>query len=764
MENPLTDSKLEETNNFQNESEGNLNFDKSTYKDFLRGTIKRITFRSEETGFAVVRVEPEGNSKVVETLVGKIPTFADEGSSFIARGIWQKHDKFGRQFKAVSFSEAKPTSLEAITKYLSSGQVKGIGEKLAERIVAHFGDRTIEILDTAPEELSQVPGLGQSKVEELCAVWSTKKEEREVMLFFQNYGIGISVAKKIFATYKSKAIETVKTNPYVLCHSVWGIGFLTADKIARALGIDSNSEQRLVAGLNYTLTEAQTDGHTYFPKEILLEKASSLLTIPNMELLDKALNIAIFQGLILEYQSRYYTPPIFLSERKAADSIVSKIKNLSSVSKSVPSWILDDILQSRKVDGQNLNPIILSDEQKEAVKLAANSNLLVITGGPGCGKTTVVKSITSLFKKAGFTIKLAAPTGRAAQRLQEVCGIEASTIHRLLKYDPIQRNFLHDESDPLAFDVLIIDESSMIDIQLAASLLKSVPKNMRLIFVGDKDQLPSVGPGLFFPDLIELKDIPKVTLNRLFRRAEDSSINEIAHQINQGIPPNIPEPDGTGTRDAYFLPIKKSEDGAELIERLVCDQIPKKFNIPPEDIMVLSPMNQGELGIISLNEKLQKRLVPHTELSPCVQVGNLEFRLRDRVCQRVNNYNLHDAGVFNGEQGVVVGIDNVERKVIVRLWDGRDITYNAESLSQLDLAYALTIHRSQGSEVPVIVLVLHDSHSIMLERQLVYTGVTRAKKLLIVVGTRSALSKAAKRVRSSKRYTSFKDLVLEELK
>ncbi len=738
-------------------------FKESPYTDFLRGTIKRITFRSEDSGFAVVRVEEEGKFGKMETLVGKIPPFADEGSSFIARGIWQSHDKFGRQFKAISFSESKPTSLNAITKYLSSGQIKGIGEKLAERIVNHFGENTLEILDNNPDELSNVPGLGANKIEEIKCTWSNKKEEREVMLFFQNHGIGLAVSRKIYATYKSRSIETVKNNPYLLCHNIWGIGFLTADKIAHAIGIESDSEERIIAGLNYILSDAQTDGHTFLPKEILLEKAASLLLIGDLELLSKGLVLAILQGLILENSGRYYSPPLFVLERKAADAIISKIKHIANVSKNIPSWILDEVLNTKKTDQQNLNPIILSEEQKEAVKLAATSSLLVITGGPGCGKTTVIKTITTLFKKAGLSIRLAAPTGRAAQRLQEVCGIEASTIHRLLKYDPIQRNFLHDEGDPLPYDVLIVDESSMIDIPLAAGLLRSIPDTMRLIFVGDKDQLPSVGPGLFLPDLIELEQIPKVVLTRLFRRSEESSINEIAHQINQGVSPNIPQPDGSGLRDAYFLPITNPREGADLIEKLVCDQIPKKFNVKPEDIMVLSPMNQGELGIISLNEKLQNRLVPNTEASPSVHVGNLEFRLDDRVCQRVNNYNLHDAGVFNGEQGKVIGIDTSEKKVVVKLWDGREINYSSEHLSQLDLAYALTIHRSQGSEAPVVVLVLHDSQNIMLERQLVYTGVTRAKKLLIIVGTRSALQKSVKRIKSSRRYTGFKELILEEL-
>lgn len=745
------------------EPENSNNSDKAVFQDFLRGTIKRITYRNEESGFAVLRVEAEGRHGITETLVGKIPPFADEGSSFVARGTWQSHNKFGKQFKAVSFSEAKPTSEDAIIKYLSSGQIKGIGEKTAEKIVAHFGEQTLEILDNSPEELSKVSGLRHSIIEEIKAVWSTKKEEREVMLFFQNHGISASIARKIYGVYKTRAIEIVKNNPYVLCHNIWGIGFLTADKIAKAIGIKEDSEERLAAGLSYSLSESLNDGNTYLPKDLLLDKTSSLLAVADKESISKALNVALFQGLILEFEDKFYLPQIFLHERKAADCISAKIKSLNKVSKEIPNWILEEVLETRKSDSHNLQPITLSEEQKEAVRLAAKSNMLVITGGPGCGKTTVVKTITSLFKKSGFTLKLAAPTGRAAQRLQEVCGIEASTIHRMLKYDPIKKEFIHDESSPIPFDALIIDESSMIDISLAASLLAAVPKNTRLIFVGDKDQLPSVGPGLFFPDLLEINEIPQVCLNKLFRRAEDSSINEIAHQINHGVPPNIPEPDGSGKRDAYFLPITRAEEGAELIERLVCDQIPKKFNIPPEDIMVLSPMNQGELGIISLNERLQKRLVPHTDGSPAVVVGNLEFRLNDRVCQRVNNYNIHEAGVFNGEQGVIVGIDNNEKKVVVKLWDGRQITYTSENLTQLDLAYSLTIHRSQGSEMPVVILVLHDSHTIMLERQLIYTGVTRAKRLLVVVGSKSALKMATKRIRSSKRYTGFKSLVTQAL-
>lgn len=746
-------------------TEDKKNLGEQTEKDqyeFFKGTVQRVTYRSSDTGFGVIRAESDTsrNGFSVTTVVGTIPSTLGEGGTFVARGRWQTHPKFGAQFKAFSLTETLPTSQEAIIRYLSSGLIKGVGPKLAERIVEQFGEKTLSILEQDPDRLSEVSGIGESKIEEIKTIWHEKKEEREVLLFFQNYGISPSLARRIYQAYRARAVEIVKENPYILCEEVWGIGFLTADKIAIAIGIDTKSSERLMAGISYTLSEAQNDGHTFLPRDILLTKAKSLLSIAEDELLEKALVLANLQGLIVEYQDKFYTPLIFSQERKTAECIIKRSKR--GASKSIPEHLVEEVI-SMRIQAVDSNPIVLSPEQKDAVKLAATSPLLVITGGPGCGKTTLVRSIGAVFKKAGLRIRLTAPTGRAAQRLQEVCSIEASTIHRLLKFDPMQRCFMHDESNYLPYDVLIVDESSMIDIPLASSLLKAVSPDTRLIFVGDADQLPSVGPGLFFSDLLQIDAVPKVKLTQLFRRAEDSSINDIAYQINKGVPPHIPQPDGTGTKDAYFLPVKDQNAASELIERLVCEQIPKRFNYHAEDITVLSPMNQGELGIIALNKRLQDRLVPKSPGAPIVKMGNTEFRVGDRVCQRVNNYNIHDSGVFNGEQGVIYGLDTEQKALYVKLWDGREITYKAEHISQLDLAYALTIHRSQGSEVPVVVLALHDSHAIMLERQLIYTAVTRAKKLLIVVGTKSALARATKRTRSSKRYTSFKDMVEEEL-
>jgi exodeoxyribonuclease V alpha subunit len=728
--------------------------------EFFSGTIEKISYRNPENGFSVLRASSDTSNDLSQhTVVGLCSHHLSEGSSFIARGSWQSHSKFGKQFKAASITERMPTSRESIIKYLASGLVKGIGEKLAERIVNHFGEDTLQIIESTPERISEVSGIGESKVEELKRIWAERKEERETLLYFQNYGISPALSRRIYNAFGATSIETVKNNPYILCHEVWGIGFHTADKIASALGIEAEDTERLMAGFRYLLEESQSEGHTYIPYTLLLRKAMTLLSISEETLLAKALNQACLHGHIHNDSERYYVPSLFSLERNAAEKISERIHSADRSHKPIPAHLVEETLLTRKTGEAYTDVITLSDEQKHAVELAAKEPLLVITGGPGCGKTTVVKSLVSLYRKAGLQIRLCAPTGRAAQRLQEVCAVEASTIHRLLKFDPIKRAFMHDESNPLPFDVLIIDESSMIDIPLASSLLRAIKNSSRLIFVGDADQLPSVGPGLFFADLLEIDSVPKVKLTRLFRRSEESSINEIAHQINRGSTPSIPQPDGTGIRDAYFIPIKNSAAGIPLIERLVSEQIPKKFNIPSRDITVLSPMNQGDLGIISLNKRLQQKLLAPSPNAPRVIAGSNSFFVGDRVCQRVNNYSIHDNGVFNGEQGIIYGIDTEAKSVYVKLWDGRDITYTKDDISQLDLAYALTIHRSQGSEVPVIVLILHDSHRIMLERQLFYTAVTRAKKLLVLVGTQKAISVASRQIRSSRRYTGFRELV-----
>ncbi|MFN8388868.1 MAG: ATP-dependent RecD-like DNA helicase [Bdellovibrionota bacterium] len=746
--------------------------------ELFRARVARITYRSEDTGFGVMRVEVEkhdtGSMFDVQegptTVVGIIPENIRPGSHIIARGRWQTHPKFGKQFKAYSLTETEPTGLDAIARYLASGAVKGFGPVLAERIIEAFGAEALEIIDRDPHRLLEVPGIGEKKLQEILAAWQQKKSLREVLLFFQNHNVSLSLAQRIYNRYGDRAIEIVQGNPYILARDVWGIGFQTADQIASALGIAPTSPERVIAGLLYTLKKGSDDGHCYLPREALLQKSAALLGVEDGEILDHALLEACASGDAVREEDRFYLPLLHQAERELAESLAERIRNLEHLRVNIPPAVVEDCIQSSTAVPQSADPlsspsfIQLSPQQQEAIHLAATRSLLVITGGPGCGKTTIVRTITRLFQRSGINVSLAAPTGRAAQRLAEVCGLKASTIHRLLKFDPGKRSFVHNAETPLTVEALIVDESSMIDLPLAASLLAAVPASTRLIIVGDADQLPSVGPGLFLADLLNMPSVPRVRLNTLFRRASESLITEIAHEINAGRVPEIPEPDGITRSDAYFLRVDEPGEAASMVEKLVVDQIPKRFALRGSQITVLSPMNQGELGVVALNERLQAQLVPPTEGIPRIKVGNVEFRLGDRVCQRVNNYQITDGGVFNGDQGEVIGIDAENRGVIVKLWDGREISYPNEALYQLDLAYALTIHRSQGSEVPAVVLVLHESHSILLERQLLYTAVTRAKKLLLIVGTRKALVLATKKSRSKRRYTTLTERTMDLLR
>lgn len=747
--------------------------DEATGTAFFRGTITRVTFRSDESGFGVYRAEPESGiddnahtTGGLSTLVGVFPPTIGAGSTVIARGEWQSHPKFGRQFRARSVTETDPTGKEAIARYLASNAVKGFGPTLAARVVEAFGDETLEVIDKTPQRLLEVAGIGQKKLEEILESWQEKRNLREVLLFFQNQGISLSLAQRIYNHYGERAIERVSANPYILAREVWGIGFQTADRIASALGIDSNSPERIRAGLVFSLEQSADDGHCFLPKERLLEKAGKLLAVEDASVLEQAVLEATLGGDVIDDDGRLYGPDLFTAEQQLARSLSARAATQAQPTKAISEDLVDaackkSIISERNTTGAVRAPevVYLSEQQKSAIRLAASKSLLVITGGPGCGKTTVLQTLASLFRQAGLETRLAAPTGRAAQRMSEVCGMPASTIHRLLKYDAMKRTFIHDQYDPLPLDALIVDESSMIDLPLAAALLRAVPSGARVIIVGDADQLPSVGPGLFLSDILEVRSIPRVRLTTLFRRADESSITGIAHKINHGEIPHIPEPDGSTKSDAYFLAAKEPEAAAALIERLVVEQIPKKFGLRGSDITVLTPMNQGPLGVIALNQRLQQRLVPSLPGMAKVTIGELELRPGDRVCQRVNNYNLSTNGVFNGDQGTVIGVDPGAKSVFVELWDGREVEYPSDTLYQLDLAYALTIHRSQGSEVPAVILALHDSHTIMLERQLVYTGITRAKRLLIVVGTRKALATATKRSRSRRRYTQLTERI-----
>ncbi|MCC6932952.1 MAG: ATP-dependent RecD-like DNA helicase [Deltaproteobacteria bacterium] len=739
----------------------------------FKGCIAKIKFHNATNNFAVLLVEPGENvtlrsepSANAITLVGEMPSTVTEGSQIIARGKWATHKIFGRQFKAYSIIPTLPTSEEAIIQYLGSGIIKGFGEKLAQRVVKHLGPETLNILDNNMQRLKEVPGIGKKKLAEIAASWSRQKTFRETTIFLQEHQIPVSLAQRIFKNYGDKTIETIAHNPYLLARDIRGIGFLTADRIALSFDISPNSPFRIQAALNHVLSEAQDDGHVFLPEARLIEKTQTLLKIADTELISKEVSECVLRYQLISHDGNIYLPIMDRAEELLAKELASRLQPGYKLSQNIASSIIDQACDSVLTfhNQQQQKIIHLSEEQKSAVSLAATSPILVITGGPGCGKTTVVKTISQLFRRAGLTVKLTAPTGRASQRMSEVCDMDASTIHRLLKYDPFDHSFVHNSSNPLETDAVIVDETSMIDLPLAVSLMSALPSGCRIVFVGDADQLPSVGPGVVLSDFLAINKIPRVSLTQLFRRDELSSITSIAHQINHGEIPMIPEPNGATKTDTYFLPCETPASGAQLIERLVVDQIPKKFGFTRQDIMVLSPMNNGELGIVALNQRLQSKLVPAQQELPHIKCGNIEFRLGDCVIQRANNYQLGGSGVFNGEQGIIKGIDTVRQELRVTLWDGRDVIYSSENIFQLDLAYAITIHRSQGSEVPTVVLALHDTHNILLERQLLYTAITRAKKLLIIVGTRKAIATATQRIRSRKRYSNLVNRTLELLK
>ena len=729
----------------------------------IRAKAIHFTYRNEENGFSVVKAKLEKEQDKDKTseketiIVGPFPPDVTIGSNFIAKGNWKTHHKYGEQFQAKEVAVCEPTTKESIEEYLGSGVIKGIGPSIAKKIVNTFGDETLEILDKNPQKLMKVSGIGKNKLQDLLDSWKEKRAYKEVFMFFQSKGLPISFAQRVFSRYGLNAIDTVKRNPYILAKDIRGIGFLTADQVAKQMGFSGDHPHRLSAGLNHTLDKATDDGHCFLKKDELISKSTSLLSVENKDLLLTALENSIENMELKQEEDRIYLPRLQQAEVRLCQSLVDRITSSTKI-KEITQNLVEELKSSPLFTSDNSGTqeaAYLSERQKQALELAAKSQLLIITGGPGCGKTTLVRKVVELYRKAGLRIKLAAPTGRAAQRLSEVCSHKASTIHRLLKYDPVSRKFKHDELEPLELDALIIDESSMIDLTLAMDLFLAIPTNARVIIVGDADQLPSVGPGRVLSELLEVKTIPRVQLNELFRRASDSPITHIAHEINTGKVPHIPQAEKTPTKQAYFVEAESSERVAELVETLAKERIPKAFKIPTKDITILTPMNQGIIGVNSLNQRLQNVIIKEETKKNYVMVGTEKYFLHDRVCQRVNNYNITSGGVFNGDQGEIIALDPSKRELTVKIWDAREVTYSENELKQLSLAYAITIHRSQGSEVPAVILVLHDSHKIMLERQLIYTGITRAKSLLIFVGSRSALKYATSTIRSIKRNTSL---------
>lgn len=700
----------------------------------LRCVVERITYQNPENGYSVLKVKVKGYSDLV-TLVGNLLE-VPAGSVLLCEGDWKIDKRYGNQFVCQSWEEVMPATAYGIEKYLGSGLVKGIGPKFAQLIVKHFGMDTIEVIETDIDRLHEVPGIGKKRVELIRESWEKQKDIKNVMLFLQSYGVSTAFAAKIYRQYGKTGIEKVKENPYRLADDIWGIGFKTADGIANKMGYEKNDLRRCKSGLNYTLNQLANEGHVFAKADQLVQAALQLLEADETPLREALTEMIDNEDLKVEGEA-IYLPPFYYAEVGTTNRLLSLLH--------------DDKQQNVTLnfDGQALSKetgITYDEVQLQAIEEAIRSKVMVLTGGPGTGKTTTTQGIIAAFKHMGLRILLAAPTGRAAKRMSEATGMEAKTIHRLLEYNP-QDGYKRNDENPLEGEALIVDECSMIDIILMNNLMKAIPTSMRVVFVGDIDQLPSVGAGNVLRDLIESDRIPVVRLTRIFRQAQSSRIVMSAHAINQG---KFPDTSNGKETDFFFMEQEDPEKVAAEIVNLVRNRLPKAYQRPVSQIQVLTPMQRGVVGAANLNLALQQALNPSTV---GLNRGGYAFHEGDRVMQLRNNY---DKDVFNGDLGYVESVDTEARTLLVN-FEERLVEYEVSELDELTLAYATTIHKSQGSEYPIVVMPVLMSHYVMLQRNLVYTGITRAKKICILIGTKKALSFAIRNMSVLKRNTLLKE-------
>ncbi|MBQ6315955.1 MAG: ATP-dependent RecD-like DNA helicase [Oscillospiraceae bacterium] len=710
--------------------------------DRLRCVVERVTYQNETNGYSVIKCRAKGYADLI-TVVGSMPE-VHVGSVLTLSGEWTVNPKFGRQFTVSGFEETLPATVYGIEKYLGSGLVKGIGPKFAARIVRAFGADTLNVIEEDPDALLRVPGIGKLRVERIKKSWDEQKEIKNIMLFLQGHDVSTTHATKIYKTYGSDSIRVVKENPYRLADDIWGIGFRTADTIAEKLGVEKETAVRLRSGLLYTLNRLSDEGHCYARRDQLLKTGAELLAVEESVLpavLDEMVRQDDVKTEMIDGEdsapgeTAVYLPPFWFAETGTAKRLKQIFSSPPSV-KVKPQGLEERI---RRVTGLNYDPA-----QMDAIRCAAGSKILILTGGPGTGKTTTTLGILTAFRQAGAKILLAAPTGRAAKRLSETTGMEARTIHRLLEFKPpegCQKN----EQNPLEGDVLILDECSMIDIMLMYSLLKAVPDSMTLIFVGDVDQLPSVGAGNVLRDLIDAGVFPVVRLTKIFRQAAASRIITNAHRINRG---RMPDLSNGKQSDFFFLEEEDPETAAQEIVTLVKERLPRAYGT--RDIQVLTPMQRGAVGAANLNQVLQAALNAD---AAGLRRGGTDYRLHDKVMQIRNNY---DKEVFNGDIGTVCRMNTEDRELTVS-FDGREVLYDVTELDELVLAYAATVHKSQGSEYPIVVMPVLMTHYVMLQRNLVYTGVTRAKKLMVMIGSTKALALAVRNVTVTRRNTMLKE-------
>lgn len=699
--------------------------------EYLSGVVERITYENEENGFSIIKIKSKGFPDLV-TVVGKLAA-VNVGSVISLKGEWKVDSKYGRQFAARDYRETMPATIAGIEKYLGSGLIKGIGPVYAKRITGCFGEDTLRVLEEEADYLTKVEGIGTKRLEMIKKGWQEQKEIKNVMLFLQSNGVSTAFAVKIFKTYGNKSINIVKANPYRLADDIWGIGFLTADKIALQMGFDRNSFERCRSGLVYVLNELSRDGHCYATRDQLYAEATKMLEL-EPQLLEKTLAVMIEEKTVIAEDDDLYLPSLYYSEQGTA----KRIREILAQKSPYQGLDVQDIIETlEKTEGIQYDEI-----QREAVKTAAASKFMVLTGGPGTGKTTTTLAVIKVFQRLGAQVALAAPTGRAAKRMTETTGMEAKTIHRLLEYKPPE-GCKKNAENPLECDVLIIDETSMVDIILMYNLLKAVDNKTIIILVGDVDQLPSVGAGNVLGDIIQSGIVNVVKLTKIFRQAQGSAIITNAHKINRGEFPT------QGGRDSDFFFLEE-EDPVRIvwtIRDLCLKRLPAYYNVDPvNDIQILCPMQRGETGTQNLNAVLQEAL-NKSDIS--IRYGGMVYKLGDKVMQIKNNY---DKNVFNGDIGSITHIDPEERTLIID-FDGSLVEYDASELDETVLSYAATVHKSQGSEYKIVIAPFTIQHYMMLKRNLLYTCITRAKKLMILVGTKKAVGIAVHNNQSSRRNT-----------
>ena len=700
----------------------------------LRCVVERITYQNPENGYSVLKVKVKGYNDLV-TLVGNLLE-VPVGSVLLCRGEWKVDKRYGSQFVAATWEETMPATVYGIEKYLGSGLVKGIGPRFARAIVQRFGTKTIDIIETEIERLYEVPNIGRKRVAKIRESWEKQKDIKNVMLFLQGYGVSTAYAAKIYREYGKESIDKVRENPYRLADDIWGIGFKTADGIAAKMGYEKEDPRRCRSGILYTLGQLSDEGHVYAGEEQLVKTAGQLLEAGETAIRDTLAGMLQAEDLILD-KDAIYLPPFYHAECGTS-------RRLRDLAESTGRSLFDGLFDPSSLTAET--GIEYDEVQLAAIRQAVTSKVMVLTGGPGTGKTTTTQGIIAALKKAGLRVLLAAPTGRAAKRMSEATGMEAKTIHRLLEYNP-QDGYKRNDENPLEGDALIVDECSMIDILLMNNLLKAVPVGMRLVFVGDIDQLPSVGAGNVLRDIIDSQRIPVVRLVRIFRQAQKSRIVMNAHTINQG---RFPDTSNGRDTDFFFMREDDPERAAETIVRLVKERLPRAYRESPDRIQVLTPMQRGVVGAANLNLLLQQALNPS---GPSLSRGGYTYRQGDRVMQLRNNY---DKDVFNGDLGYIREVDTEERTLKVD-FDGKWVEYDVTELDELTLAYATTIHKAQGSEYPIVVMPVLMTHFVMLQRNLIYTGITRAKKICVLLGAAKALAYAVRNVSVLKRNTRLKE-------